>query len=1469
MDEPEIEINTTRQRTEKKKGGCLKLFIILLLVFVALVAGGVFYLQNTFDESYLRSKCEEEIARATGGECTIESIDWSVAGSAEIIGMNLAVENEQAGADSQYLKIARITANIDILKSIINLQPVIKVAVDGVEINIDRVVKNEVQNQDDTAKRKQGVTALDTLKVEGNERFSTNINQIISSIVDMPWRSWVAEFDWRQFSLDASLSNVKVVVHDRSELLKDIDFTLNSTARLDKSGVKFDLELAEVTPNVRDGRVVVAANVVFDWAQLEQRPDKPLAFIGSANLNLAINNLDLNYIAEYYIQTEQQQFRLGKPLSGNISLKADDLSKVALKAELTCRELCRFYRDGKNLPGGNPTLDFDLNAEVDLSRQFSQIKNGYVNIKSRNSASDYEWFSLNTEIFGSFAEQIVLSIQSKLDVGALSNSAFGRAFDFYNIASGGITLGSQLAWKRTEDWVYELNLKSTDLVIKNADTAVPAPMVLLLSGTVKPEDRFAPEYLTLQLKCDAPGIQVSTVGAQGLVIPLNLSEFVPQGEAKAQVDIPQVFKAFAGPLGKLGLKSVDEQLNLDFTVDAAKSTRINLQMQNTKEQYAPCVINLAYTPKSGGEFSGNFELNAEKNAVQVKATVEGEVTQDKTVNLNFNKQFAMRVGSALNLAKRVQNLVPGLEVAQYPVVGVIRGRANGKAVIADNNVSLSDNNFAVLIEGMTFTADNGSKFVDNKTSINGSYSVQDLLGKCVARIDSFKVEGDTINVGFKAERLGVGELQEDAVRGLEGVKGLELMVKVGANTFTNLSALLGERLPPVLRSGKSLLVELKSTAANAIALNQFEFNSAGLVAALSGLVVNPQALSALLNEHNYADVLKNLSAFKVAVKAGASFWSGLDLPQGLRFSGNADLDMAYDPQTDRLTLSKLILAGDQHNRSFVGRMSGATIIDNVSEIVRTQNPALLLESLPSGVNIPVVTIYLPQLKEFLLQQKIALDITGNTLELSKLRVVKAKQPGTLQVVGSIVSPGLRLGDDLAYKGSMALNNLIKVEGGSFAVTGELKLDQAQIQFRARPYVYNKPLNQPVKLYYKLEGGETGQFKVYRAGMTGGALQFELQNLEFEPGKEGKFALKLPLFSVKAPFTLNVKDVELNPVTDTARASVQSSKLDLTAMSSSLDTGLPCKLGGYIGAINMQLADRYSTLFGGTKRRLSAGNQLAVGASEVSLTSTQQAGVSMTLALGKLTGSTEDGKFTLGGMSITSPTGFTAATPVTVGQIDTTLDLEAMAQGRSIIDEVIVSSYKAIYELNLAGNNITALQNNINTLLPTPEAAGSATAQSAGVDNTGGAVGGKDSGGGDGILIKELYLNNGVVEIKSKLINTTLKLPQTNVKDIGGSNPRVAAATVLNVMLRGIGKAAVSMFDNTTGTAVNSVTNLLGSALKNKEKAGNEQDAESTEENPVKSVTNIINSVVNSADESSEGNADSGSSLSESLGNFFK
>ncbi len=1458
MEEPDIKIESEPAKNRSKKSSGIKVLLIIVGLLVVITGGGVFYIRSVYNEDALKSLCEKEVSGALGGECKIGSLNWSLLGSAELGDVSITLNSNSANK-SQIIKINRLKVDIEIWKSLISFQPVAALLIDGGNINIERVLTAANERQAAAGKIETAADLnLNSVKTVSSEPFSTNVKNVIASFVELPWKEWVAGFNWKIADADLRINDLAVNVHDTSKLLQDMNFTVNFAAHLQKTGVNMDLDITQKTPDVSVGGVKLKGNVVFDWEAAARRKDKPLAFIGATDFNLQFDNLDIGYIGRYYIQTPEQSVRLGRPLSGFVSIKAENPAAVNFAVDLSSPEILQFYDNGKIVAGGGAGLSFKLKAQADISGEWSNIKDGAIDIVCSNSETKAAMVTLNTQLFGSFGDEVVVSIQSNTATGEFSRSALGRMAEMQNMLRGDLIFGSEFTWKRDADWKYAVNLRSQNLVVKNDSVSVPAPLTLMVDGIIKPESAFIPQQLTLKAKFNAPGITASTLGADGLTLPLDSASLALQGKAEANINMPEVFKAFAAPLNKFGLKSIDEVLTAQLQVDNNRALNITTSLTNTRKQYEPCEMRIVFTPKADNKFEGSFDLTAEKKAVQVKANVEGVTGADGKTDLTFTKQFALRVGAGMNLLRRIENLIPGLKVAQYPVAGILRGSSKGRAVIAGNKISLAVSN-AILIENMTFTTDSGRKFVDKKSSVNCSFSMADLLGEQILNLNNFNITGDTANVEIKVDRLGLKELSTNLLAGLDQMKGLKAVIKLGEKTFSNLYAVLGDSVPPALKTGKSLQLEITSRDDGSINLKNLNINSTGLVASVTDLVVNPGKIIAALQSDDIKSLTGGLSPFKVSVKANSNFWSGIKLGAGLNFSGNAELETAFDPAKDRLTMSRLILAGDTSNQSFISRLSAAVIVDNISKIIATPTLPLILESLPQGINIPVVTVSVPRLSEYLRSTGGSVNLKGNELELNKVRLLKSKEENTLQLVGNISSSGLEVDNMLIYKGNTTFNNLIKLENSDFALTGELNLSAAQLYFKAVPYVYSKGLNEKTRLYYKLSGNQNGDLSVARAGISGGPFQFDLQDLKFAKLPADKFRFSLPVFKVMSPIALTVKNVVADPDKNIVTADINTSRIDLKTLNSSLDTGLPSTLSGNIGAINIIFADKYSTVFSGKDQRLASGSKLAAEPSSVTLTSTKQPSVSMTVDVGKISGNTSDGKITVASMAITSPTGFSDATPLKVGTIESQLDLDELAQGRKVITESIVSSFNAIYEIKLKENNITALQRNMDILLPSPTASQESSANTSDNSvvnaNSNAAASSKDAAS-NSVVIKDLYLNNGVVAIKSKLINTSVKIPQTHVENIGGSNPRVAFTTILNVLFRSIGGAAVSILDNTAGTAVKSVTNILGNALTNKDKSGNEAGSN---ESSGDSVKNLLNNVFDSGKSDSTDNSSGKSS----------
>ena len=1432
MQEPEIKTTVKDQPPVKKKRGWKKVLLYIIIVLVVLLGGGYGVLRLIYSDEYIKNLAETKIATAVDGECEIEGLDISIFGNIEITGLSLRPAASMT--DKQFLKIKKISAKIDLLKSIISFRPNISVLIDNTEIDVERVLSAQ-ENINVIAEQKPALKK-DILQ----EKYSTNIHDTLRSLAELDWKSKLKDVYWKilndiywriPFAV-IKVNNTVVRVQDQEGKLEDCVFTVNFAADLNEKTADLRLAVAEQTPNISDGKIDLKIKLDFDWQRAKDRQDKPLAFIGALNFSTLIENFDLEYIGKYYIQNAEQIARLDSPLSGKILLQAADIAQVDFDMNLNLAKAVSFVKDNKVLAGGAPDFKLNVKGQADLSREWSEIKLLDINILSKNIQTGQELVSLSSKLNGSFGSEVYVVLNSRLGVGNILASSVGELFGLDKLVTGGINIGSEFVWKRAADWEYALTCTSDKLIVNNKGISAPAPVNVGVSGKIKTVSEFEPESVSALVKVTSPGVEVKTVEA--VVIPLKTKKFFPRGQADLYVNLPQVFTVFEKPLAVLGLQKINEVFEARVSVDNKKTVSLTGVIKNTDNFYPPCIISGALVAEEQDKFVGKLELKAENKAVQLVLNAEGITGEEKT-QVDFSNQFVLRSEAAMNLGRRFAAIIAGGEFPSFPVTGIIRGGVKGKLLDNSGKVSLRLAS-SLALNDITFT-DRGRKFVEKNGSLSLSMNLNDVTGKKLLSVKDFVWKSDSLTASARVKQLGLTEMSADLLQGIGKIKDAQIRVAIVPVGFKNLSALAGGSAAEWIANAKLFKALVKTQDDGLLSVDAFELQSAGLNAKIQNLQVNPQQMFKDMQNKDYNALLAGVSPFNIIINSDNQFWQNISLPQGLEFRGKAEAAISYEPDDQRLNINKLILAGDKSNKAFVSRLSIATVIDKIGTLIENHQFPQVINSLSQGVNIPVVTLSIARLKDFLRANGNELPLSGKSVELQNFRLLKTKNKDALQIYGNVASNGLAVDNLLRFNGSILLNNLLSLNSDSLAVTGEIKLDKAGIIVKAKPYVYNKSAGTAAKIYYKLNAGNNGTIMIKQAGMSGGPVVFGLRDFAYIPKSKGKFALSLPVFKISSPVALSVSNVEVSPDNDLVRAQLASPGIDLTSLSSSLDLGFPSKLSGKIGGMNVVVNDKYSTLIDQDGKRISTQNKLAMAPSKIRLDSSDST-VSMQLDIGKVGGDTADGKFYIDGIKITSPTGFATKTPIDIGRIESMVDMDTLFKQPLIVNEVIVGSFKAVYEMKAQGNNLAVLQKNIARLLPASGTERSVTNSSASSPQSAKQTASAGVSSGKAVLIKDLYLNNGAVNLQTPILKGDFDIPPTHIKDIGGDNPRLAFTTILQVLVKSIGTSAVTFLKDNPAKAVESVTNLVGDVLKKANK--NVSDEDGKENNNEQEVGKQIN-----------------------------
>lgn len=156
----------------------------------------------------------------------------------------------------------------------------------------------------------------------------------------------------------------------------------------------------------------------------------------------------------------------------------------------------------------------------------------------------------------------------------------------------------------------------------------------------------------------------------------------------------------------------------------------------------------------------------------------------------------------------------------------------------------------------------------------------------------------------------------------------------------------------------------------------------------------------------------------------------------------------------------------------------------------------------------------------------------------------------------------------------------------------------------------------------------------------------------------------------------------------------------------------------------------------------------------------------------------EGSAAVNGLTVDNPAGYSAGKIFSLGGISVKIDPKSVTKDPIIINEVIVSAPKVLYEINKTGKaNLDALRDNVNKSIPQGESTGKQDS----------------SGKSPGIVIKKLVIESGQADVKLGALvdkEMTAKMPRIQLENIGekkgGATPAEIAQKVINAMMASLG-----------------------------------------------------------------------------------
>ncbi|MFQ5992654.1 MAG: hypothetical protein ACE5NA_09490 [Nitrospiraceae bacterium] len=158
----------------------------------------------------------------------------------------------------------------------------------------------------------------------------------------------------------------------------------------------------------------------------------------------------------------------------------------------------------------------------------------------------------------------------------------------------------------------------------------------------------------------------------------------------------------------------------------------------------------------------------------------------------------------------------------------------------------------------------------------------------------------------------------------------------------------------------------------------------------------------------------------------------------------------------------------------------------------------------------------------------------------------------------------------------------------------------------------------------------------------------------------------------------------------------------------------------------------------------------------------------TVRLNRVKISLTDGEGALRGLSVGNPKGFETDRSFQLGEIKVALDIGTITADPVVIKEILIDKPIVTYELGPKGSNLDAIQRNVQAYM-----------------GPGGDGSKADAGEGPKLVVENLYLKGGKVNVKATVLKgqeLSATLPDIHIKDIGKGNAGASPGEVVEQIM---------------------------------------------------------------------------------------
>ncbi len=1341
------------------------------LGIILLCLAGMGYLNLRYSDDNIKKLIIAEFSKNTQADISIGDLD--IAWLSQTINIKNVGITATSNTDTPIVTIDNLTFNFDLVQSFKENSLYGHLKINGFKFNIHRF-----RILDSNTKR---------------EKYTTNITESLNNLIDLPWKKWLGDINWRRAGGSIEFTGGAIQITDDLNLLEnclinDIEFQLSRN----NADIRHKLVFKSLTHKELIGTASIVCDALLS-SQADNENDSKLDFLDQLNIDANLVNID---VAEYAAYFGVEKFKFGKaalifkdPVSVKLSVDSNTMKDVTVLSQIRTDSLGSLELENEHL-GLTPRLLLDLAGKLDFSSNWTEIKP----LKADLSLFDAKGklLAATANVNGNFGNEIVATIDAISDLTLFSSSEIGHRLG--STVTGRLNHTFALNWKRNGIWKANYNLKGIDVSTIINKQRVTVPVSGDVSCIITKSLILTPLEGNFNFLLKLPFLDLQSV--KPVNVSFQKSEKISDTDIKFNLYLGKFYDTFEELMKSLKIGRIPEIIAGDLNADKSGTVSCNLSSTSTLADYASSPIKLSAVLKPVASESYDFKVDA-GGGTELQVEFSGNISKN---NNDWTAQLAhtgvIQAKLIRDLEKRFEIVLSGAALP-FNFTGLLREavNANIKYSAADHftvaaGIKAQISEFSTVLRQIEIER----KELNLQTSLVFN---QDNGTRTVA-INSLNFTTPDSFLDLSAADYNLSSINPESWKAsIEALPAIKGKLSVSKSDMSLIGRITGNDIADLYFREATVSGLFASSGGGKSHIQNFKYTSIPLtVLAHKDFDIDPVFMTEKIINHEWFAIQRSLSDVSAYVSADLNNWK-LFLPQvAVKTIAPFEFNADYFQSSDKLEVHDFNTLPTSAKDLLLPKLRFKGSVVNFFSNLEHFDLKQFLLAIDDHLVIEFADISVPKLK--LLAGSTpgsnVRALRGKAITLSNIIVNHKLGDNFIELAGSAAAklsymskssrwPLMELAGSLSnYKAPL----LLQFTDAGIVSKGSIDLTAADITFNAlSPYHYYKALKQPLKLDYNAGLNFDGSAAVSGASLVGGPLSVELNNMIFKPVRD-RFALTVDSIKLDGPFSINMDKLSLDSYKDQVLADISIAPVDLSKLQNSLNLSVPLQLSGSINGVQAHIDDGYWKYFAPVntvvKQTRLPNNHATIGATAVTLSALENTDKSVSFAFAKGVADASINSLKLENLTVDNPQGFSNTKAVEAEAVRIEPDFQTLFSDQIIINRIDVDKLNAYYEVAFTTNNFDVLKDNLNSIF-----SGNVTNSSSSHTRK--------------TLIKDLYVNNGMVRLSTKLLLGVASIPvplNLHLENIGGDSPGQTFVSSVGSIFSSIGKLGVGLVGGVGG-----------------------------------------------------------------------